>query len=52
MDDTPIHIRQVSISSLNESINLVSSYKDETLDVMSKKAVALLHEIHEDDKKQ
>jgi len=39
------NVRQVSIVSLNESINLLSSYRDEDMEYLTKLAVKLLEEI-------
>ena len=44
-------IRQVNISSLNESVNLLSSYPDESMNYLTDKAISLLDRIRVGNKK-
>lgn len=39
------HIRQINISSLNESVNILSSHDSESMDYLTDKALELLHKI-------
>ena len=45
------NVRQVSIVSMNESVNLLSSYSDENMDYLAKKALSLMNEIKKGDEK-
>ena len=45
------HIRQITIASLNESVNLLSSYPEESMDYLTDKALELLNKIKNGDEK-
>lgn len=46
-----VSLREIQISSLNESVNLKSTYADETLEVMGDLAYFLLQELRHSNNK-